>query len=294
MNASTALVAIVFAAQIGVLSIIAPYLFRRAYLDLRKRFPPETHARLYPVSPGELRGYRAAVAVVRAVIVVAGVALLIQGLVTREDPVRFARTMIWVFMAQTVPAFMRFPGELRVIRAFRSMPAPAIRSADLRRLRVTDFVSPLVLVLGFAANAAAILTAVALSRMPAVHVSNALVSYIITVSGVVLARMVYVASMPISMPRPDPYMADPDVFKTRRLRLRMLFVGGALLGAFLTVAQLYRIGIGTLHLNIVGFCIGTSLVCQLGYLVIVRAVVRALAERDGSVYRLDAAQAPHP
>lgn len=294
MNALTLLVAIVFAAQILALSILAPYLFYRAYVDLRRRFPPETHARLYPIPPGELRRYHTPIAVVRAVIVLAGIALLARGLIAHDDPVTLARTMLWVFMAQCVPAFLRFPQEVRMVRAFRQMPAPAVRSADLRRLRVTDFVSPVTIVLGFAANAAAILTAVALSQMPEMHIGNRVLWYLITVSGIVLARMVYVALMPISMRRPDPYMSDEDVFNTRRLRMRLLFVGGACVGAFLTFSQLYRIGIGTLHLNIVGFIIATSLLCQLGYLLLVRAVVRAIGARDGSVYRLDAAQAPHP
>ncbi len=292
MNASTILVAIVFAAQIVVLSIVIPYLFHRASADLRRRFPPETHARLYPVPPGELRRYNRAIAVVRAVIVVVGVLLLVEGLIAHEGPVTLARTMLWIFMAQTVPAFLRLPQELRMVRAFRQMPAPSVRSADLRRLRVTDFVSPVTVVLGFAANVAAMLTAVALSQMPAMHVGNRVLWYLIIVSGIVLARMLYVTLTPMSIRRPDPYMSHEDVFNARRLRMRLLFVGGTCVGAFLTFSQLYRIGIETLQLNIVGFIVGTSLLCQLGYLLLVRAIVRAIGARDGSVYRLDAAQAP--
>jgi hypothetical protein len=286
MNALTVLVAIVFAAQLVVLSLIAPYWLHKAYKDLQQRYPPETHARLYPVAPRERRRYNTAIAIVRTLIVLAGGLLLFRGLLSGAGPLPLARTMLAVALAQTLPVWLRLPEQMRIVRALRLMPVPAVRSADLRRLRVTDFVSPWMVALGFGANAVALLTAAALSRMPTAHVRTATVLYVVIVSGITLARMLYVTFMPLSMPRPDPYMSDQDVFRARRLRLRTLFGGGAFLGVFLSFAQLYAMG--ALHLDVVDVCIGTSVFCQLVYLLAVRGTTRVLATRDGSVYRLDA------
>jgi hypothetical protein len=109
--------------------------------------------------------------------------------------------------------------------------------------------------------------------------------YVLAVSGWLLLRMLVTLRSPGSIPRPDPYMTDADVFRTRRQRLRVLFIAGAVVGIAFTVLLMFKAG--RLPVDIVAICVGCSILCQLAYLGMARVVLRTFAVRDASVYRAE-------
>src|SRR5580698_1591221 len=72
--------------------------------------------------------------------------------------------------------------------------------------------------------------------------SRVMALYVLAVSGWLLLRMLVTLRSPGSIPRPDPYMTDADVFRTRRQRLRVLFIAGAVVGIAFTVLLMFKAG----------------------------------------------------
>lgn len=284
-SASTFLVTTVFATQILVLSVLVPYQFRRACSRLKERYPAREYPRLYPVGPAEVVRFNAILAVVRLVIVLTGTTLFGVDLVEGRDPADLAHTMLCVLLAQTVPAFVRLRWELRMARAFRTLPAPPVRSAELRPSRLSDFVPLPLVVAGLAGVLVSLVSAIALYGT---HLARLRIAAVIVLaySGWTSVRMLIALKAPGSTPRPDPYMTDADVFRARRLWLRNLFVGAAVVGAVLAVILLFLAG--RLPVDFVAIQIGASILSQLGYLGYAQAVLRTLAVRDASVYRAEA------
>jgi hypothetical protein len=285
LSAPTVLVTVVFAAQILVLSVLVPYQFRKANSRLMERYPPRAYPRLYPVVPGEIERFNAILAVVRLVIVVAGTATFAVHLAEGRTPADLARTMVWVALAQTVPGLVWARWQLRMARKARAMPAPPVRSAELHPSRLTDFVPLPLIAAGIAGSVLSLVSAIALYRTDPGRQWVTVVS-VLAFSGWVLPRMLIALRAPGSIPRPDPYMTDGDVFRTRRQRLRGLFMGSAVVGASCTLILLFKSG--RLPVDIVAICIGCSILCQLIYLGAARVVLRTLAMRDASVYRAEA------
>jgi hypothetical protein len=120
------LVTVVFAAQILVLSVLVPYQWHRTYSRLKERYPPRDYPRLYPVPAGKVERFNTILTVVRIVIAVAGTAIFAVDLAEGRDPDDLAQTMMWVALAQAVPALVWVPWQLRMARAFRAMPAPSV------------------------------------------------------------------------------------------------------------------------------------------------------------------------
>lgn len=284
-SAPTLLVTTVFAAQILVLSVLVPYQFHRAYTTRKKRYPPSAYPRLYPVAPGEDERFNAILAVLRLVVVVASAARFAVDLVEDRGPAALARTMILVALAQAVPGLLWLAWQRRLARAFRAMPAPSVRSAELRPSRLTEFVPFPLIAAGIAGSAISLVSAIALYRTDPDH-SWLISLYVLAVSGWLLLRMLMALRAPASMPRPDPYMTDADVFRARRQRLRALFAYSAVAGAAFTLVLLFRAG--KLPVDIVTMSIGSSILAQVIIFSAARVVLQRLAVRDASVYRAEA------
>ena len=161
-SATTALVTPVFAAQIMVLSIWAPFQLHEAYSRLKHQYPPSDYPRLYPVAPLTNERFTSMLLVVRLVIVLASMTLFAVELFAGRGPHTLARTLVWSLLAQSVPALMRLPWQLALARAFRAMPPPPVRSAELRPTRLTEFVPLPLIAAGMAAAAASMVGAVTL------------------------------------------------------------------------------------------------------------------------------------
>jgi len=284
-SAPTVLVTTVFAAQILVLSVLVPYQFHKAYSRLKERYPPSAYPRLYPVAPGKGQRFNAILLVVRLLIVTASTAIFAVDLVEGHGPVALARTMICVTLAQAVPALVWLIWQQRMARAFRAMPAPPVRSAELRPSRLTDFVPLPVIAAGIAGPVVSLVSAIALYRTDPDQL-RVIALYVLVVSGWLVLRMLMALRAPGSMPRPDPYMTDADVFRARRQRLRVLFVVSAVMGVAFTLILLFQAG--RLPVDIVAISIGCSILYQLVLLGTTRVVLRRLAVRDASVYRAEA------
>ena len=287
LSSPSLLVVAVFVSQILVLSVLVPYRFHRAYSRLKEKYPPQDYPKLYPVGPAEVARFNAILAVVRLVIVLVGIARFAVQWAEGDDPADLAQTMMWVAIAQAVPALLRLRWELRVARAFRAMPAPAVRSAELRASRLGDFV-PLPLVLAGVGG-----LVLSLGSAVFLYVTDpdqprivAVAIFVLAYSGWLLARIVIALNAPGSSPRPDPYMTDADVFRARRLRLRVLFTVAAAVGIGLTLIVLFQAGM--LPVDIVAIRIGASILYQLVYLGTTQAVMKTLAMRDTNVYRVEA------
>ena len=168
---------------------------------------------------------------IHAVVGLSGAVTLGLGLAYFESPLQLARAMVLVLMVQFLTVVARLPSQWRMARAFREMPAPSVRSVELRAWRAVDFVPPALIGVGLAGSG------LALGSAALVYVqragSPALLAYSGVVNAALLLRMLYVLFGPRTWVRPDPYMSEADVFRVRQIRMRLLFGGAALLGAYL-------------------------------------------------------------
>ena len=284
----TMVIAVVFASQIAVLSFFTPYRRRKIHALMTMSYPPSEYPRLYPVAKERMNRMLAFFKPVHFAIGVGSIVTLFAGLAFAESPEQFGRWMFYCLTLQVLPMYVSLPWAIKVQRAFRAMPPPSVRSAELRQWRVNDFVSPFWITLGLVGQALALTcTAVAYIHQPD---TLRLVIFSSLVSVLLLLRMSYVLLGPAPLMRPDPYMAPADTFRLRQRRFKMLFRGGAVMGAYIALMLLYSAQL--LHFDFGFIWAGVSIVFQLLGLALVSAQGRDLNTRDFTVYRPDASVAP--
>ena len=175
------------------------------------------------------------------------------------------------------------PWALKIARAFRALPPPAVRSTELRPWRTVDFVSPFIIGLGLVASVLAIGCApIAWSQQPRP------LQVIVVCAGAslaVLIRMLYVLLGPVTFPRADPYMTEGDTFRARQRRFNMLFLAAAFMGFYGAFMQLYAAHL--VRFDLVYICIGVSVLVQVIALGSVSVHLHDFDRRDFSVYRAD-------
>ena len=275
------LIAATFATQIFLLAF---YLPRRRRLKLEwlfTRYPQAEYPRLYPVSPGRMAATLLLLQSIQRLVGVAAVLVLALGFVYANSTLEYGRWMIWTLIAQLVPASLAIPWEVKMARAFRAMPPPAVRSAELRPWRTVDFVSPFLIGLALTGSVLAIGCApIAWSQQPRP------LNVIVPCAGASLAMliwMVYVLLGPITFQRTDPYMAEGDTFRARQRRFKKLFLAAAFMGFYGAFMQLYAAHL--VRFDLVYICIGVSVLVQLIALWSVSTHLHDVERRDFSVYR---------
>jgi hypothetical protein len=277
--------AVVFASQIWVLSFLSPWQRRRSHEFIAERYPPADYPRLYPVPKEQLDRRFALFMPVHFTIGVACVVLLVVGLLRTGSPVQFGRWMYYGLLAQLLPLYLSMPWMLKVARAHRAMPPPAVRSVEMRQWRISDFVSPLWILLGLTFQVLALIATVLGYLRHLIMPSYAV--FCGATSVVILARMLRVLLGPVPLARTDPYAAAPDQFRVRRQRFTLLFRMGTSLGAVVAFVVLYSSG--SLHFDYGYVLAAVSILLQLLALRLMSSQARELRLRDFSVYRSDAA-----
>ncbi len=282
-NLQSLLVAIVFASQIIVLSFYVPLRWRRYYALMFERYPPQQYPRLYPVPQAEIERNQAVFGSVQLAVGVAAVISCIGALIYATSPRLIATLMMVCGLVQTMlmmSVAMRL--EARIGMAFRGVPPPSVRSAELRRWRVTDFVSPLWIGLGLGLQ----VMGLACAAFVWLHWPQTLALRPATIAGAgLLAVMTYALVRPDRLTRVDPYMSPADTFAARQARYRGVFRAGAVLGVYQTFILLYNTRF--IRFDGVYLFMIFSVLLQLWGLLIVMRLTRNFSKRDFSVYRAE-------
>jgi len=281
IDVRTAVVAATFAAQILTISFIVPARFRRHSALLFERYPPAEFPRLYPISLERLQREIAILRVLYLLVGIGGLVVLAKHLLYHDDAIELGRVMIWYLLVQYIPVFLRLSLGIRMARAFRAMPPPSVRSADLREWRAVDFIPPVGIGLGLLGSVSALACTGFVYAQSFVSVGFVMVSALF--NGWLLFRMLYVLFMPVTFGRSDPYMSQADVFRARQRRFRALFRGGSLLGAYFSFMLLYEAGV--VRFDLAYLCVLVSVICQALFFVAAWRMFCALENRDYSVYR---------
>jgi hypothetical protein len=203
------LIAAVFASQILVLSFLTPFKWHQCYVLMFKRFPPALFPRLYPVATDAIER-RLAMFRFTALVVGCGSGVAFIGtFLYATRPLRVWECMILCLVAQAAPWCIALILDFQVKRAFLTTPAPSVRSVDLRRWRLTDFVSPLSIGLGFAGQGSALACAV---MMHIYHSNAANITFFGITSSAFLLLMTYLLFGRVVFFRTDSYMTSADTF----------------------------------------------------------------------------------
>lgn len=278
----TLLITALFVSQIAVCSFFSAHSFTKVNKLMLERCPPQQYPKLYPLGAEKLQQHHTLRMALRMGIASVGILVLIVSLTQHASAIELSDRMIWVAMAQALPTLLLIPHLLSVAKALKAMPPPAVRSAELRALRVTDFVSSVSIVLAIGASVVPVLLAVwfALHGAP----SGSTRQWIMAIfPALLLARMLYVLLAPVPMARPDPYMSDPDLFRARQLRMRLLFGMAIYMGIYCALLQLWVAGL--LHIDRVFINACVSLLVQFFSLRMSGLLRRDLETRDFTPYR---------
>ncbi|MEO8308330.1 MAG: hypothetical protein ABI616_09865 [Pseudomonadota bacterium] len=288
-HSMTLLVTAVFTAQILVMSFICPWWSHRAWLAMRRNYPTGDFPRLYPLAPEKVARQNTLVLGLHVVIGLAATVLLAFHLLHGTAARHLVVIMVWTYLVQLLPVVLRMPLLISMHRAFRAMPAPAVRSVELHHWRLTDFVPPMEIALGMSMSVLALgccayfyFTGHA-TRGPGNFLP--LLIYSAAISGLLLLRMGLLVAGAVTLRRPDPYMSEADVIRGRKFRLALPFRLAMLLGLYFILMQLYVAGI--LRLDFVSVMAGTSILGQVMLLRATARSVRSLAARDLNAYRSD-------
>jgi hypothetical protein len=217
----TILFCIVFACQ--VLSI--SWLFPRRVINrgryVLQNFPPSTHPRLYPYPPEHFQRWLRNIGRINLAIVGAGFSIIV-GLVLAtlggwdgKLITPWSASGEWdaaivnpFFLVQLATGFgyMNFSGR-KLLQAMAKAPPPRVRTTELRRRRLVDFVSPTLLVVAALTNAAFIVFLLFYRRFGFTWFTAA--GNIVVVAFMLL---VFSASIGVALraPKLDPYQAHQD------------------------------------------------------------------------------------
>lgn len=211
----------VFSSQVLLISWLYP---RRVISNSRyvlHNFPPSTHPKLYPYPPEYFERWHRNIARFNLVIIVAGllvIGLILGALLGEWDGGIFAssRKQDWVelivvpfFLVQFVAGMVYMnSSRCKMLLAMAKAPAPRVRTTELRRRRLVDFVSPTELVVAALTNVAFIAFVLydywrfELPWFKAVGV----------IASVAFVILVFSVSVGITLraPKPDPYQAQQD------------------------------------------------------------------------------------
>jgi hypothetical protein len=217
----TILFCFVFLSQVLLISWLYPRRVISRGKYVLQNFPPSTHPKLYPYPPEYFERWLRNITRFNLVMVVAGlliIGLILGTLVGEWDGGIFAsaRKKDWIevivvpfFLVQFVAGlmYMNFSSR-KILLAMAKAPPPRVRTTELRRRRLVDFVSPSMLVVAALTNAAFIAFILydyrrfELPRFQAVGI----------LASVAFAFLVFSSSVGIALraPRPDPYQAHQD------------------------------------------------------------------------------------
>jgi hypothetical protein len=217
----TLLFCFVFLSQVLLISWFYPTRVIGNSRYVLRNFPPATHPKLYPYPLESLERWHRNVARFNLVMVIAG--LLIIGLILGTlgggwDAGIFAssRKKDWVelivipfFLVQFVAGLVYMNSwSCKILRAMANAPPPRVRTTELRRRRLVDFVSPALLAVAALTNVAFIAFVLydyrrfELPGFKAVGVIGS-VAFVLIVFSVTVG-------IALRAPKPDPYQAHLD------------------------------------------------------------------------------------
>ena len=281
----TLLIAILTLSQILVLSFISPIRLRRFCTQQYDSHPETEYPRWYPVPRSELERLLNRNRAVRMTVGLLGLAVLVCCVVFAVSPSVLSAFMVCFLLIQLWSGELAWlPGMRKVLRAMREMPPPVRRSIELRRWRITDFVSPVVIVLGFASQLAVLAAGIypylaGRHDVPGFPVVVAVLAATIWILG----RMVYRIVRPVAPVRIDPNMSEADLHRLRQRALQGQFVQAATLGVLNSFALLIFGGI--IALDPLWFFLGFSVWVQVRSLLSPGSLFRFVRLQDFSVYR---------
>jgi hypothetical protein len=224
----TILFCFVFLSQILLFSWVYPQRTISRTRYVLQNFPPSTHPKLYPQSPEYYERWLRNGARLNLVIVVAGIliiGLILGTLAGGWDGGIFAPSwkrhwgeaiVVPFFLVQLVVGVMYMnisEGKLRY--AMKKAPPPRVRTAELHRRRLVDFVSPAMLIVAALANIAFIafvLYSYQRFQLP-------LDKVVVSIASDALALLVFSVTVGIALraPKLDPYQAHQDRHNSLRL-----------------------------------------------------------------------------
>jgi hypothetical protein len=279
----TLLIAIVFLSQIVVVSFVAPIRFRRLYAKLYDSYPETEYPRFYPVPHDEMERQLRRYTMLRMATGPIGLAALVYGIVVAGDPQQLARIMMGVLMFQMFSTLLAYRWRPGILRAMSKLPPPARRSAELRRWRITDFVSPALIVLALASvlSAFAAVTSVFVGARGDAGINGFAILGALPIATAYLAGMLFRIWKPVSQVRGDTHSMQSDLFRQRQVRLRLLFGAATLTGLALSFVLLA--GAGTIGLDWTSMAL--SVLAQFLYLMVPGLAFRAIGSLDFSAYR---------
>lgn len=223
----TILFCFVFLSQVLLISWFYP---RRVIGNSRyvlQNFPPSTHPKLYPYPPEYLERWIRNVMRFNLAMVVAG--LLIVGLILgallgawgggifapsrKQDWLDFI--VVPFFLAQFVAGLIYMnSSRCKILLAMAKAPPPGVRTTELRRRRLVDFVSPALLLIAALTNVGFVGFVIYDYR----HFELPGYKAVGVIASIACLLLVFSVSISIALraPKPDPYQAQQDRSDTIR------------------------------------------------------------------------------
>jgi hypothetical protein len=218
-----------FAAQICIISFAVPWRVRGTYEELLRHCPVEKYPHLYLNIPPAWVQRTALRAWLNYAIGFTGFAVFARALYSSANAFELSRAMQWFLFVQVAPVALTLIVTARALRRARQLPPPQVRSADLHRLSLEDCLPR-----SMAAGAVAIvIVAVATCSyaLLTMAIERARGLYLLAIDLLLLWRMLYRLLWPLEFRRPNPHLTPATVARQRRQLIRILFAGGAIVGA---------------------------------------------------------------
>ena len=246
----TILFCFVFLSQVLLISWFYPMRIIANSRYVLQNFPPSTHPKLYPYPPEYFERWHRNITRFNVVMVVAGfliIGLILGSLIGAWNGGIFAssRKNDWIefivvpfFLVQFVAGRIYMnSSSCKILQAMAKAPAPRVRTTELRRRRLVDFVSPSLLVIAALTNVAFIAFVLYDHRhfeLPWFKTAGVIAS----VAFVLLVFSVTVG-MTLRAPKSDPYQAHQDrhnmIRRVVRQALAFCIAYPVLLTAWLTI-----------------------------------------------------------
>jgi len=282
----------VYVLQVVVTSFYSPWLMRRRSRQLVENYPPAEYPRLYPESPEVLKGKQTILRRLNSFIGVAGLLAILASLLfwKKDMPNLILRDFLHPLFViscycgiQVIPALIYARWGCLAAGRLREMGTPTRRSATLQRLKITDYISPALVVFGLAST----LTAFILSAywlMNGMGPQDVMIKVTVA-SGFPLSLLLHRTLRAPQFKRPDPFMSQDDLFRQRSLRMRVLFLGCGICALFFFFIAAARVGILGPEPNISYIFVFACLLFIVQSLSLSRFLTRMPEQRDFSVYR---------
>jgi len=287
LNTTSMIIVPIFLSQLAVVSLYAPFGRERYYGELLRRHPIKAYPLLYPSGTAHWDFQRRVLRLLHLPIALGGFLALAYALINSASNETLSDLLVGCLLIQLLPWFLAIYWDLREERAFKFVPRPNVREAELTPRKLKSLISPwaIVLAVGLYLITAGMAMYAAFDEPQAWGQFSSMA----IASAVLLGLIYWYFHKFMRTARNDPYELNDEYWAKARRSMRLIVLAVASASIVNLAGLIAHTANWPLEYDLYGRLI-VSLLMQVVLIIENRWLWHQLDDKDFSVYRVTSNQ----